>query len=240
MAKLASVRIARRTVFALTHKLELRNVEIKIFFANRFKKLSICWENARPGDYLLIQFGHNDQKDKYAGAGPFTSYKTNLKKTIAGARGRGLNPILMTPMERRHYSDGKFSQTLTDYAEAVRQVGAEEKVPVIDLNAQSQKFYAALGGEGSKKAFVYYAANSFPGQTDALKDDTHFSSYGAYELARIVTTAIASQKLGLAPFLTDDCAPFDPSRPDAVAALVLPVSPPELGFVNKSVKPEGR
>lgn len=99
--------------------------------------LQKIWENARPGDYLLIQFGHNDQKDKYAGAGPFTSYKTNLKRTITGARTRGLIPILVTPMKRRRYSNGKFSQTLTDYAEAVRQAGAEEKVTVIDLNAQS-------------------------------------------------------------------------------------------------------
>lgn len=201
--------------------------------------LQKIWENARPGDYLFIQFGHNDQKDKHAGAGPFTSYKSNLKKYVAGARERGLIPILVTPMERRRYSGGQFSQTLTDFAEAVRQTGAEAKVPVIDLNAQSQKFYAALGGENSKTAFVYYAANSFPGQTEALHDDTHFSSYGAYELARMMTTAIADQKLGLAPLLTDDFVAFDPSQPDDVAALALPVSPPELGFADKVSKPEG-
>ncbi len=200
----------------------------------RARLLQKIWDKARPNDYLLIQFGHNDQKDKYEGAGPFTSYKTNLKKYIAKARERKLIPILLTPMERRRFNAGVPTQTLADFAEAVRQVGQEENVPVLDLNTASLKLYAALGSEGTKKAFVFYPANSFPGQTEALQDNTHFNSYGAYELARIVASNIRDSKLDLAKFLTDDTTTFDPSKPDDVTALALTTSP-----LLAKTKPEG-
>ena len=196
--------------------------------------LQKIWEKARPNDYLFIQFGHNDQKDKKPGAGPFTSYKANLKRYIAEARNRKMIPILVTPMERRRFRGDTPLQTLADYAEAVRQTGQEENVPVIDLNAASLKLYAALGPEGSKKALVHYPANAFPDRPEAISDDTHFSSYGAYELARIVATNLRDVKPELAKLLTDDFVPFDPSKPDDINTLVLPHSP-----VQAIAKPEG-
>jgi lysophospholipase L1-like esterase len=200
----------------------------------RARLLQKIWDKARPNDYLLIQFGHNDQKDKYTGAGPYTSYKTNLKRYIAGARKRNLIPILLTPMERRRFKGDEPFGTLVDHAEAVRQAGKEENVPVIDLNASSLKLYAALGNEGSKNAFVHYPANTFPNRSEALQDNTHFNSYGAYELARIVVTGIHEAKLDLGKFLTDDYKPFDPSKPDDIKALALTVSP-----MQAETKPEG-
>jgi lysophospholipase L1-like esterase len=200
----------------------------------RARLLQKIWDKARPNDYLFIQFGHNDQKDKYIGAGPFTSYKTNLQHYIAGARERKLIPILLTPMERRRFKDDVPFGTLTDYAEAVRQVGQEENVPVIDLNASSLKFYAALGVENSKKAFVHYTANSFPNQAEALRDDTHFDSYGAYELARIVATGIQQARLDLSKHLVDDYVAFNPSKPDEINSLALTISP-----MQADTKPEG-
>lgn len=198
--------------------------------------LQKIWETARPNDYLLIQFGHNDQKDKREGAGPFTTYKTNLKRYITEARQRQLIPILVTPMERRRYEKGVFSPTLADYAEAVRQAGQEENVPVLDLNAASLKFYAALGGEESKKAFVFYPAGSFPNRPTALADNTHFNSYGAFELARIVTSLMRESKLDLAKYLTDDYTTFDLSKPDDISALALTTSPVQPAAASK---PEG-
>ena len=98
-------------------------------------------------------------------------------------------------MERRRWNpDGKPEPTLADFAEAVKQVGKEDNVPVIDLNAMSLKFYEALGPEGSKKAFVHYPAGSFPGQTVALKDDTHHNVYGGYELAKCIVEGIKAIK----------------------------------------------
>ena len=138
---------------------------------------SFQWENRldkimstiRPGDYVFIQFGHNDQKDKREGAGPLTTYKENLESYISIARGKSANPVLVTPMERRRWSGGQPTETLTEFAKAVRLVGREQNVPVIDLHAMSLQFYASLGEQGSKKAFVHYPAATFPGQDQAFK-----------------------------------------------------------------------
>ncbi len=189
------------------------------------KRLAKILSMMKQGDYFFIQFGHNDQKDKSAGAGPFTTYKANLKKFIAAARAKGGIPVLVTPMERRRFEkDGKQTATLSEYAEAVRQVGAEEKAPVIDLNAMSLKLYAALGPEKSKQAFVHYPANTFPGQTKALEDNTHHNAFGGYELARCVVEGIKANIPELAKHLVADAGAFDPTQPDAPEALTIPAS----------------
>lgn len=201
----------------------------------RQKRLAKILSMMKRGDYLFIQFGHNDQKDKATGAGPFTSYKANLKQFVAAARNKGGIPVLVTPMERRRFDkDGKQGATLTDYAEAVRQVGAEEKVPVIDLNAMSLKFYAALGPEQSKKAFVHYPANTFPGQDKPMSDDTHHNAYGGYELARCMVEGIKTAKLDLVKFLVPDVKPFDPAHPDRPEEFAVPAS-----LLTKTEKPAG-
>jgi lysophospholipase L1-like esterase len=190
------------------------------------KRLRKVLKTMKRGDYLFIQFGHNDQKDKTPGAGPFTSYKRNLTHFVEAFRQQGGLPVLVTPMERRRWSaDGKPQPTLADYAEAVRQVGREENVPVIDLNAMSLEFYTALGPEGTTKAFVHYPANTFPGQTKALKDDTHHNAYGAYELARCVVDGIKAKVPALAAHLRKDVPTFDPSKPDAPESFDVPASP---------------
>ena len=197
------------------------------------KRLDKILSTIKAGDYLFIQFGHNDQKDKAPGAGPFTSYKQNLKQFVAAARAKNALPVLVTPMERRRFDGDKPTPTLADFAEAVRQVGSEEKVPVIDLNAMSLKLYAALGPEGTTKAFVHYAANTFPGQDKALRDDTHFNAYGGYELARAVVEGIKTQVPALSKYLQDDLKPFDPSRPDKADEFHLAAS-----TLTETVKPD--
>jgi lysophospholipase L1-like esterase len=197
----------------------------------RLQKIS---ETIRPGDYLFIQFGHNDQKDKSPGAGPFTSYKANLKKFISAARDKEAIPVLVTPMERRRFSGTTAGQTLADYAEAVRQAAQEENVPVIDLNALSLKLYQALGPENSKKAFVHYPAGTFPGQDAALKDDTHFNGYGAYQLAKIVAQGIKTEVPALAKSLAEGLPAYDPTQPDALENWSLPLS-----GSSATTKPEG-
>jgi lysophospholipase L1-like esterase len=199
---------------------------LALYSFERQKRLDKVLSMMRPGDYLFVQFGHNDQKDKSPGAGPFTTYKANLKRFVAAARGKGGIPVLVTPMERRRFdADGKPVPTLADYAEAVRQAAAEDKVPVIDLNAMSLKLYAALGPEASTKAFVHYPANAFPGQPTPLKDDTHHSAYGGYELARCVVEGIRANVPELAARLSEDVVPFDPAKPDPPASVLVPASP---------------
>lgn len=200
--------------------------------------LDQIWERARPGDHLLIQFGHNDQKDQSPGSGPFTSYKANLKRYIAEARKRQVVPVLVTPMERRRFQGDAVVPTLADFAEAVRQTGREEQVPVIDLHAASIRLYTALGAEDSKQAFLHHEAGTAPdGRPEAIHDDTHFSNYGGYELARIVATGIGAAKLDIARFLVDDFRPIDPDHPDDFRKLELPMSPTPTAAAP--TKPEG-
>lgn len=101
--------------------------------------------------------------------------------------------------------------------EAMRQLANEANVPLIDLNAMSEAFYEALGTENSKKAFVHYPANSYPGQDKPLADDTHFNSYGAYELAKCVVQGIQQNIPDVARFIRDDWTVFDPLQPDPVS-----------------------
>lgn len=209
---------------------------LALYSFERQKRLEKVLSMMKKGDYLFIQFGHNDQKNKSAGAGPFTTYKANLKKFVEAARSKEGLPVLVTPMERRRFdNDGKLMPSLADYAEAVRQVGVEEKVPVIDLNAMSLKLYEALGPEKSKKAFVHYPANTFPGQEKALSDDTHHNAYGGYELARCVVEGIKVNVPALATRLVKDAGTFDPTKPDAPENLDIPASP----ISGAVVKPAG-
>jgi lysophospholipase L1-like esterase len=179
----------------------------------------------KKGDYLFIQFGHNDQKDKAPGSGPYTTYKANLKRYVEAARGKGGIPVIVTPMERRRWLGDQPQPTLADFAAAGRQVASEEGTPLIDLNAMSLKFYAALGPDKSTKAFVHYPANTYPGQVKELKDDTHHNPYGGYELARCVVEGIKSAIPALAPYLTPTPGPFDPSKPDSPDTFSIPASP---------------
>lgn len=167
----------------------------------------------KPGDYLFIQFGHNDEKEKGEGVGAFTTYKASLKRYVEEARGRGATVVLITPMQRRTFDTaGKITDSHGDYDDAVRQAAKELSAPLIDLHAMSTPFYEALGPEESKKAF-------------APNDGTHHNNYGSYQLARAVVEGIKSNRLGLVKYLTDDRRPFDPAHPDPLATFKIPPSP---------------
>jgi len=202
---------------------------LKSFVAE--KRLEKILDFLHAGDYLFIQFAHNDQKKEGAYAAAFTDYKGYLKSYIGEARKRGAIPVLVTSMHRRHFDDaGKVVNSLEDYPEAMRQTAREEKVALIDLNAMSKPFYEALGPEGSKKAFLHYPANTFAEQPQELKDDTHFSAYGGYELARCIVEGIRKSKLGIAKYLQKGLPAFDPGRPDPAEGWTLPISPPQPVF----------
>lgn len=146
----------------------------------------------KEGDYLFIQFAHNDQKpESPVYTKPYTTYQETLKIYIDEARKHGAIPVLVTSMYRRFFNeDSTIKNTLGEYPAAMRQLAEREGVILIDLNIKSKYFYESLGPEGSKDAFVYYPAGTFPDQEEELKDDTHFNEYGAYELARLVAEGI--------------------------------------------------
>ena len=180
-------------------------------------RLAKILSQIRAGDYLFVQFAHNDQKPGANHLDAFTSYKEQLQLYVAEARRKGAIPVLLTSMPRRRFdAAGKIVNTLGDYPAAVRQTAAEQGVALIDLNVAATAFFEALGPEGSKAAFVHYPAGRFPGQSGPLADDTHFSAYGAYQLARAVAAGIETTGLGLAADLIDT-TPFDPTRAAAAA-----------------------
>lgn len=194
------------------------------FFAQR--RLEKILSQMKPGDYLFIQFAHNDMKQQPPQFGPFTSYKRYLKQYIDLVRAKGGIPVLVTSMHRRRFDEqGKVINTLMEYPEAMRQTAAEEKTPLIDLLEMSARFYEALGPEGSKKAFVHYPAGTFPGQATELKDDTHFNPYGAYELAKCIVEGIRSEVPALAAYLKPGLPVYDPSKPADSKRWAVPPSP---------------
>jgi lysophospholipase L1-like esterase len=196
---------------------------IKSFVGER--RYAKIMSTIKRGDYLMIQFAHNDQKPGN-GFVSIPEYKDLMKRFITEAEAKGATTILVTAMNRRKFDDaGKIEQTLGDYPQATRDVAAEEHVGLIDLNAMSKSLFEAMGPDGTLKAFVHYPANTFPDQTAELKDDTHFNAYGAYELARCIVESIRQQHLALDPYLRPGISAFNPSHPDALAEWRLPPSP---------------
>lgn len=171
----------------------------------------------QPGDWLIMQFGHNDQKQIAAKAGgPFTTYKEEIKKHVTAVRARGGVPIIVSPMERRGFDEhGKVRPSLLDYANASRETAQELGVAFIDLNALSKTLYAALGVERSARAFAT------PG---GRVDNTHHNNFGSYQLAQCIVQAIRDQKLPLAKFTHDDFKGFDPAKPDNPDKFAVPAS----------------
>lgn len=189
-------------------------------------RLAKVLSQIKAGDYLFIQFGHNDQKKNWPQTyvEAHTTYKAYLRVLIAEARLRHVIPVLVTSMQRRNFDpQNKIRNSHGDYPEAVREVAKEENVALIDLTAMSIAFYEALGPDRSPLAF-----------SNGGKDITHHNNYGAYELAKCVLQGIRDAKLPLADLMVDDFTGFDPAKPDAPETFVLAASP-----ARSNVTPRG-
>ncbi len=199
------------------------------------KRLEKILSLMKKGDYLFIEFGHNDMKQKGEGVGAFTTYKKELLRYISDVKAKGGIPVLVTSMHRRSFdSAGHIINTLGDYPEAVRQAAKETNTALIDLNAMSKILYEAWGPLQSVKAFVHYPANTFPGQDKKLEDNTHFNTYGAWQIAKCMVKGIKEAKLVIAASLRKDLAPFDPAHPDPIEKLNWP-----MGAYVTGMKPDG-
>jgi lysophospholipase L1-like esterase len=165
---------------------------------NRWQTIA---DSLREGDYVLIQFGHNDEakeeqyKERYT---PVPDYKTNLVKFIAETRARKAIPVLITPVSRMRFKDGIQQETHVEYTAAVFEVGAQMKVPVIDLDKKSRELYQKLGPENAKFLFMQLEPGEHPNYPDGQKDNTHFNDYGARRIAQIVLAEIKALNLELA------------------------------------------
>ncbi len=172
----------------------------------------------KPGDTVIMQFGHNDQKEIRAGTGgPFTTYEAEIKECVDAIRARGGVPVIVSPMERRFFTeDGKVRPTLADYAEAARQSARALHAAFIDLNAMSIPFYETMGPDGAYLAFAGYGPT---------RDTTHTDNYGAYEFAKCIVQGIREDHLPVAKYIVSDFKGFDPTHPDPAECFDVPPSP---------------
>ena len=180
---------------------------------NRLEKILTMM---RPGDYVVCEFGHNDEKEHLPGDGAWYHYVYNLKVFVDKVRQAGGHIIFCTPTQRRFWQDDNrhIKDTHGDFPAAMRSVAERENVPIIDLNEKTRTFFETLGYEDSKRALVHYPANTYPGQDQPLADNTHFNPYGAYEVAKMVVQGMIDLNLPVVNGLRDDWKPFDPAHPD--------------------------
>ena len=158
----------------------------------------------KPGDYLFVQFGHNDvYSDPRLHTDPFTSYKTYLAMYVDLSRQYGAIPVLVTPMGRRRYdSSGNFINDFVDRSTAMKQLAAEKNVALIDLNAKSIAFYNAIRAPATTDVFLWLAAGLYPKFPNGVADSTHFQEYGAGQLARLVAEGIDENRLAIRSLIT--------------------------------------
>ena len=206
---------------AVSNQAESGQRTSSFFASKRYEKVLSM---AKPGDYVFVEFGHNDEKDKGAGSGAYYNYAHNLKIFVDRARQKGLNVVFLTPTARRSFDEnGKNKNTHGDYPKAMKEVAARENVPVIDITDMTTTLYESLGVEGSKKALVHYPAGTFKGQDKDLADNTHFNTYGATQVAKCVREGIAEKLPELAKHLKP-YTKYSPAQPDDPETFYWPLS----------------
>lgn len=173
----------------------------------------VVLERVKVGDYVIIQFGHNDEKaeDPKRGTGPFTDFKGNLARFVKETREHGGTPILATPVSRRMFAaDGTLAETHRDYPKAVRQLAEEQKVPLLDLEARSRELLTQLGPERSKALFMWVAKGDYAAIPGGREDNTHFNAYGATRMCDLAVIEMKKAAPNLAVQLREGAS--DPMK----------------------------
>jgi PelA/Pel-15E family pectate lyase len=171
----------------------------------------------RSGDYVVIQFGHNDEvpskTDRYT---PPERFRANLERFVNDVRAARATPILMTPVARRKFGpDGKAAETHAEYSAIVREVAARERVAFIDMDRKSQALLTRYGAAQSRKLFLQLKPGEHPNFPDGIEDNTHFSPAGAEAMAELAIEGFRELQLSFVKHLRN---------PDAVAALRSSIS----------------
>jgi lysophospholipase L1-like esterase len=167
----------------------------------------------KKGDYVLVEFGHNDEKEKRPGDGAWYHYVYNLKIFVDKVRAKGAEIVFCTPTQRRAFDKDKKTllNTHGDFPAAMKMVAEREHVPLIDLNQMTKVLFETLGFEDSKHALVHYPKEVYGKE---LADNTHFNPYGAYEVAKCVVMGMKQLNLPIAQYLRPDWQDFNPNQPD--------------------------
>ncbi len=152
-------------------------------------------QDLKAGDWVFIQFGHNDQKiDRPAVGTTIAEYKENLSRYIDEVRSKGAHPIIMTSIVRRAFKNGELTDTHGDYPKAVIEVANAKKCEYIDMQKKSHELVASYGVEKSKQLYFWAKKQEFPHLANDKKDNTHFSGYGAQKMAELVVEGIGELK----------------------------------------------
>jgi DNA sulfur modification protein DndE len=161
-------------------------------------------DQVHEGDFVIIQFGHNDEKveDPKRGTDPKTTFRENLRRLVRDVRERQATAILATPVCRRKFDPrGKLVMTHGEYPDAVRAVATEYKVPLLDLEEATAKWLEEAGDQPSKAFFMWIDPGKYPTLPDGRRDDTHFVDAGARRVAEMAVAQIRELKLPLAGWL---------------------------------------
>lgn len=152
-------------------------------------RMEAALNELRANDFLLIQFGHNDEKkeDPTRYTEPYTTYKENLGRFVQGARERGAYPVLLTSIERRDFDPaGKIQSSHGEYPKAMLELSRELNVPCIDITSKSQELFNRLGEEKTKDLFLWLEPGENSNYPEGVKDNTHFKETGAIEIGKLV------------------------------------------------------
>jgi pectinesterase len=148
-------------------------------------------DNVQPGDYVFVQFGHNDEVPTKASATKPGEFKANLERYIDEVKNKQAHPILLTPIARRKFNEkGKIINTHEQYAAIVRTVAKEQQLPLIDMDKKSQSLLQQMGPEQSKLLYLWLLPGENPNYQQGVKDDTHFNELGARKMAEMVLSEI--------------------------------------------------
>ena len=155
-------------------------------------------DSLKPGDYVAIQFGHNDEKvDLPIGSTPEV-YGENLARFVDQVREKDATPILLTPIARRKWSaDDTLVDTHGAYPDVVYKIARQKKAPFIDMHRNSERVLENYGPDSSRALFLHLAPGQFPNYPTGLEDDTHFSPLGAREMAGVFVDGIKQMSFGL-------------------------------------------
>ncbi len=156
----------------------------------------------KSGDYLLIQFGHNDaKKEDPTRYSALDTYRDYLSQYVNGARQAGASPVLITPVHRRSFEKGRLVSTHGPYPEAVIALAKAANVPLIDLTERSRVLFEELGEEKTKELFLWLEPGASVNYPEGVQDDTHFSERGAAEIAELIVRGIKELDLPLAKYI---------------------------------------
>ena len=161
------------------------------------------YDSIQPGDYVIIQFGHNDEKpDSLLHTDAATTYKQLLKKYIDETRTKGANPIICSSIVRRHFDGkGNLKDTHGAYINAAREIALETNTSYIDMEARTRKVVSELGPEKSKSLYLFCNPEEYPTRKNGVQDSTHLNGTGARQVAGLFVEEVKKQKLSLMKFL---------------------------------------